>query len=333
MNRTQRILVTGGFGFVGQKLTQALRTRFPSARMLVIGRGGALGLWPDVEVLTADIASDEGLAAVERFSPTVVFHLAGISSIDAAGRDAAAAVESNLLASVKLAAKLRDCSRNSLFVFAGSGECYGASFVGASGPVGELVPLQPIGPYARAKTAAEYCLVDMLSGVCALVRLRLFNHTGPGQGERFVVPAFASQIAKIEVGTQPPVIAVGNLTAVRDFLDVDDVVRAYVLVAEHADEFAIDTAYTYNVCSGQGVAIQEILDGLLQQALRPIEVVVDTSRLRASDIPVSVGDPSKFSDRFAWRREISLQHTLSSTLAYWRSISPPDHNRWGNTNQ
>jgi GDP-4-dehydro-6-deoxy-D-mannose reductase len=133
-----------------------------------------------------------------------------------------------------------------------------------------------------------------------VVRTRTFHHTGPGRGEAFAESSFARQIAEIEAGLRPPVIHVGNLEAVRDFTDVRDVVRAYWGLLQRGE-----AGQVFNVCSGRGRPIRDLLDILL-------------GRLRPADVPVLIGDPARLQATTGWRPEIPIEKTLEDLLADWR---------------
>jgi len=156
------------------------------------------------------------------------------------------------------------------------------------------------------------------AGGMRVVLTRTFPHTGPGRGETFAESSFARQIAEIEAGLRAPVLSVGNLEAVRDYTDVRDVVRAYwaLLEAGRAGE-------AYNVCSGRGRRIQEMLDMLLACSSVRVEVKVDPKRLRPSDVPVLVGDPSKLQTDTGWTPRIPLEQTLGDLLENWRQRIVP----------
>jgi GDP-4-dehydro-6-deoxy-D-mannose reductase len=146
------------------------------------------------------------------------------------------------------------------------------------------------------------------------VLTRTFHHTGPGRGEAFAESSFARQVAEIEAGLRPPVLAVGNLDAVRDFADVRDVVRAYWLLLDRGEAGAV-----YNVCTGRGRPVRELLDVLLAVSPARVEVKVDPARLRPSDVPVQVGDPAKLVAATGWQPRIPLEQTLRDLLEDWRA--------------
>jgi GDP-4-dehydro-6-deoxy-D-mannose reductase len=181
-------------------------------------------------------------------------------------------------------------------------------------PVDEDTPLRPLNPYALSKVAQDLMgLQYYLTRNLHVVRVRPFNHIGPRQRLGFVAPDFASQIAAAELGQQPPVLEVGNLEARRDFSDVRDVVRAYVLLLTEGEPGEV-----YNVGAGRSHSIRELLDRLLAMSRVPIEVRQDPGRMRPSDMPDIVCDASRIRERTGWQPTISFEQSLGDVLAYWR---------------
>jgi GDP-4-dehydro-6-deoxy-D-mannose reductase len=188
-------------------------------------------------------------------------------------------------------------------------------------PVRETSPLRPNSPYAVSKVAQGYLALQYaLSHQMGIVRTRTFHHTGPGRGEAFAESSFARQLVEIERGRRSAVLDVGNLEAVRDFADVRDVVRAYWLLLDRGGAGEV-----YNVCSGQGVRIRDLLHTLIEASGIEAEVRVDPARLRPSDIPALVGDPRKLQQATGWEPRIPLARTLADLLQYWRELvgTPP----------
>jgi GDP-4-dehydro-6-deoxy-D-mannose reductase len=195
----------------------------------------------------------------------------------------------------------------------GSAEEYGAVQAERL-PVVERTRLQPASPYAVSKVSQAYLARQyFLSHGVPVICTRTFHHTGPGRGEVFAESSFARQIAEIEAGQRPAVISVGNLDAVRDFTDVRDVVRAYWLLLDKGR-----AGETYNVCSGRGVAIGDVLQVLLDVSGAAVEVRRDPERMRPSDIPAIIGNPKKLRDATGWAADIPLRRTLGDLLAHWR---------------
>jgi GDP-4-dehydro-6-deoxy-D-mannose reductase len=300
-----RIFVTGAEGFVGGHLLPALATAFPGAELLGLGESR----WDVTD-------RDAVFAGMARLRPEVCVHLAGIAAISAAGADPARAWEVNLHGAINVAEAILAHAPDCRMLFISSAECYGGSFR-AGVALDEAAPLAPMNLYAATKAAAEMALSALAARGLRLVRLRPFNHTGPGQTEAFVVPAFAGQIARIEAGLQAPEIAVGALAPERDFLDVRDVCAAYVAcVARALPETAV-----LNIASGTAVPVGEVLDRLLRLARCRINVVEDPARLRPVEIPRAVGDAGLAARLLDWRPRFTLDETLRSVLDYARGVA------------
>ncbi len=308
MSEPNRFLVTGKSGFVGAKLVRALEARFKGCEVFGIGKDGETG--------RIECPEDNRQAALRR--PQVVFHLAALSSVAQSGHNASQTVLVNLGGTICLAQALREYAPDAALVFASSGETYGNSFLGGL-PVTEEMSMQPNSPYARSKAASEWAVQDILADQAAVIILRLFNHSGAGQDARFVVPSFAAQIAQIERQQIPPIIKVGNLNAERDFLHVDDVIDAYVAIAERALGLS-PGLQTFNVCSGNAIKIRDLLERLIELSKFDIAIDVDPNRLRPSDILRAVGDNSKFCARWGWAPKRSIDQMLRDVLAHAREV-------------
>ena len=181
--------------------------------------------------------------------------------------------------------------------------------------------MNPKSPYGASKAAQ-----DLLAGLSAqaygldLVRVRPFSHAGPGQHRRFALPAFAVQIAAIERGEREPALQVGDLSVVRDYTDVRDVVRAY------ADLLTLGQAgEAYNVCRGRGLALRELVERLCASARVPIRIDIDPARLRPSDLPHLVGVPEKIAAATGFQPQIEIEQTLADLLAEARSEATGVH--------
>jgi GDP-4-dehydro-6-deoxy-D-mannose reductase len=232
------------------------------------------------------------------------------------GQAAAAGLETwraNVAGLLNLADTLLAEAPDACLVFASSSEVYGRAFLSGQA-MDEDEPPQPVGIYARTKRVGEELLADVLTGSgVRLLTLRPFNHTGPGQDERFVVSSFAHQIARIEAGLIPPRLAVGNLEARREFLDVRDVARAYAEVIAHAETLASGTVL--NVATGAPRRIADVLADLTAQAHRSFAVEADPARMRPSEIAVATGDASRLRAATGWEPRIPWSTTLADILA------------------
>ena len=308
-----RILVTGATGFVGPRLLQALRQgAFSAAELLV---------WdyqPDQPSSLTNVnlcVSAEVVASVAAFKPTHVIHLAAQSHVPTSFAKPELTWNVNVMGSLHLFEALKQHCPSALTVFVSSSEVYGRSF--ASGvPADERTVLQPMNPYAASKAAA-----DMMAGQYAelgmkILRLRPFNHIGPGQREEFVASAFAAQIARIEAGLQRPVIRVWNRDSRRDFLDVADVVQGYVAALEHGTTLA--PGEVINLCRGETWQISTLLRQLLDLSCVAIAIEQDPKRMRPSDIPIAQGSAAKARQLLGWTPAIALEQTLKNVLDDWR---------------
>jgi GDP-4-dehydro-6-deoxy-D-mannose reductase len=314
MARFATVLLTGGTGFVGRHLSSALTTRLPEAKLVLLCRPGEKPQQADVQSLTAELTDEASVkVAVDEVRPDLVLHLAAQASVGEAIGTAEETWRVNFCGTMWLAAAMARVCPRATFLFVSSAEVYGANF--SKKPVSEDTPPLPLNPYARAKAAAEAMLADVLPQSAQLIVARSFNHTGAGQDERFALPAFAAQIARIEKGEKEPLLSVGNLSAERDFLDVGDVVDAYLRLIETA---GLPQRATFNVASGQAHAMSDLLHRLRRLAGADFEISADPDRMRASDIPCSLGDASRLRKATGWAPRRSVDDMLSHLLEYWR---------------
>jgi GDP-4-dehydro-6-deoxy-D-mannose reductase len=252
-------------------------------------------------------------ALLEEFKPDCVIHLAA-QSIPAISFDNPwDTLETNIRSQLNILHSVRTLSLRTRVLVIGSNEEYGHPQKGDL-PFTEDSPLSPTSPYAVSKVTQDLMgLQFYLAYKLDVVRLRPFNHTGPGQSPRFVVPAFASQVARIEAGLQEPVLKVGNLSAARDFSDVRDIVHGYYLAVTKGKSGDV-----YNLASGQPHKISALLDTLLSFTDVHIRVETDPERYRPVDVPVVYGSAEKFYQETGWVPEFSFEQTLEDTLDYWR---------------
>lgn len=296
----KKALVTGASGFVGTYLTRLLRHQ----GWEVTG----LDLKPSKEVnrnLTGNLQTIPA-SRLNRDTFDAVYHLAALSHVPTANEHPEKAFNANVRGTFRL---LRMLPRGTRFIFISSGDIYGKGHVG---PIPETAPLRPTNAYSATKACVDLALS---SGIHSqdIVVLRPFNHTGPGQPDLFAAPAFARQIAQAEAGLQPPVIHVGNLGPSRDFVDVRDVVRAYLLAFEKAKQGP------YNIGSGKGIQIGDMLNMLLGLSRIKLSVQAQSTRLRKGESEERISDISRFQSRTGWKPTIPLRKTLSDLLDRERS--------------
>ncbi len=296
------ILVTGAGGFVGSHLLQTLGERLPGHQAIAA---------------TADLADPDAVAAeVRRVQPGACIHLAAISALGAAREDPDRAWRVNLQGTLALADALLRHAPGCMLVFASTADAYGTSFR-AGRAVDETAPLAPLSLYAATKAAADLALGALVPDGLRLVRVRAFNHTGPGQSPHFVVPAFARQAARIAAGLQEPVVEVGNLDSQRDFLDVRDVCAGYALCVARAD--ALPPGAIVNLASGQPRRIGDVLADVLREAGVEAQIRASAQRQRPSEIPVAFGDASFAREHLGWMPLIPWATTLRDVAADWRA--------------
>lgn len=314
-----RALITGISGFVGSHLVEVLQREHPGVEIVGMLRWRSedpqsVARLRGTQLIEGDLLDAVSvIRAVEAAAPDLIFHLGASSSVAGSWDAPDEMVQVNVLGTLHLLEALRQLHLNVPTVLAGSAEAYGV--VGSDElPIGEDQPFRPVSPYAVSKAAADlFGYQYHRTFGLRTVRLRLFNHCGPGQSSRFVVASLARQVAEIEAGLRPPRILVGNVDVRRDFVDVRDAVRAYWAAARDGAPGA-----AYNVCSGVAVTIREVVERLLAFSPSRVELVADPSRLRPSDLEVLQGDPGHFHAVTGWMPTVPFERTLADTLAYWR---------------
>ncbi len=311
-----RAFVTGSAGFVGRHLINYLLAETDLEIVGTIYRRHPQPPFhsPRVHLEQLDLRDEAAVAEIiARWSPDFIFHLAGQSYVPVSWQHPWPTFDQNVHTQINLFRAVMAAKLPARMLVVGSGEEYGAIHP-EDLPIHEETPLRPVSPYAVSKVAQ-----DLLgwqyhrSHGLHTVRVRPFNHIGPGQNEMFVASSFAKQVAMIEAGLQEPVLRHGNLEAKRDFTDVRDTVRAYWMILNQGT-----VGDVYNVGSGRAVSIQQLLDLLLEMSKVPIRTEIDPDRMRPSDIPVIVCDARKLQQTTGWQPEIPLEQTLADILNDWR---------------
>ena len=296
-----RALVTGAGGFVGAHLVRHLEEQGDEVVRLERREDG-------VDITDAEAITDAVVAA----KPEAIYHLAGAADVGGSWAEPRATFLANALGTLNVLEAARAAGAERVLAVS-SADVYGRVSEDEL-PIREDQPLRPVSPYAASKVAADALAQQAWLGHgLPVIRVRAFNHLGPGQSDRFVAPSLAARIARNERdgGDEVPI---GNLTPRRDVTDVRDVVRAYRLLVEAGEPGAV-----YNICSGHAVSVEHIAKTLLGMAARPMRLVVDPSLQRPVDIPVLVGDNTALRQATGWEPTIPLEQTLADVLTDWRA--------------
>ena len=306
-----KTLIIGASGFVGNYLIRQFSdvgweveaTCLPSENLTTA-----------IPIHKLDILDPENIKSVlSCVKPEVIIHLAAQSSVALSWKNPALTVDVNIKGAINVLEAVKDINKSIRVLLIGSGEQYGAvssDYI----PIDENVPQSPGNVYAVTKYTQDI-LGDLYTKAYDLdiVRVRAFNHIGPGQSPQFVVSDFCKQIAMLEKSDGPYVMKVGNLAAKRDFTDVRDVVRAYYMLCNTGKK-----GQAYNVGSGVSVSIQNILDTIIGLSEKEIVVEIDQEKFRPVDVPIIEADISKLINDTGWRPQICLEDTIKETLEYWR---------------
>lgn len=271
-----------------------------------------------IQLIDCDLRDSSSVKKlIERVEPDRIFHLAAQSFVPSSWNAPAESLTTNILGQLNIFEAVRALNLDPWIQIACSSEEYGMVYENEL-PIKETNPLRPLSPYAVSKVGQDYLGYQYCQSFgMKVIRTRAFNHDGPRRGDVFVSSNFAKQLVAIEKGKKPPIIEVGNLEARRDFSDVRDIVRAYWLALDGNCE----PGEAYNICSGIDWCIRDVLDKLIEMSGQKVEVREDPARLRPSDVPVLLGDVSKFNKATGWTISIPYEQTLQDMLDYWRAES------------
>jgi len=311
-----KALITGISGFVGYHLADFLLKEKFILSGTVLDSGEFPSKYEDrIKILEGDL-QDTGFVSdlLKITKPDIIFHLASYTSPAESFTDPTKVIVNNILITTNLLEFVRKSVQNRpRILIVGSADEYGLVRE-EENPVKEDTPLRPISPYSVSKLAQDYLgLQYHLAYKLNTIRVRPGNQIGPGQRADFVISSFAKQIVNAEKGKQQPVIKVGNLEAIRDFTDVRDMIKAYKLAILKGKPGEV-----YNMGSGKGFKISDILNKLIGFSKIKVEVQIDQARIRPLDIPKLVIDASKFSELTGWKPKIKIEQTLRDVLNYWR---------------
>lgn len=319
MNKTvkSKALITGITGFAGSHLAELLL----KLGYQVYGISRARSKTDNIDHIRgkliledADLLDSHSLySVIAKIKPNYIFHLAAQSFVQSSWASPSNTMEINTVGSVNLFESVRSVGINPVIQIACSSEEYGLVYPNET-PVKETNPLRPLSPYAVSKVAMDYLGYQYFQSYqMQIIRTRGFNHTGPRRGEVFVTSNFAKQVALIEKGKKEPVIQVGDLSTKRDWTDVRDMVKGYL-----ASVLKCVPGEVYNICSEKAVKVEDMLSLLISFAKVKVKIVQDEARMRPSDVPILLGDCTKFRKATGWKREIEFEKTMQDLLNYWR---------------
>lgn len=311
-----RMLITGAGGFAGQHSVDLLKHTYD-----VIGiTRQPLPSSATVKFLPCDMTEGEAVYAILRdHQPDIILHLAAKTTDWF--KNPVHVFNTNIWGTVNLYESVlrvrHETGYDPKIIYVSSSEVYGKTTQPEN--ITEDLPLFPVNSYASSKAAADRVSYQYTqSSKLNIIILRVFAHTGPGQKPGFFVPDMASQISMIEktaAKKKGGTISVGDLGATRDYLDIRDVVRAYEAVAGAE----LPAGETFNVCSGKGYKVEDLLDKLIAFSTHPIQKIRDQARMRPSDVPMFVGNNNKLCRMTGWKPVYPIDETLENTLDYWRN--------------
>ncbi len=300
-----KYLITGSNGFVGRYFIEYLKNNEKEA--VIYGADiSENSLNPDITYIQIDLNDRFAVyRMLEKIKPDYIIHLAAMSSVAQSWQDPAKCFLHNTSVFLNIADGVRELDIKCRILSVGSSEEYGIY----DEPMKENFVLHPKSPYSVARLSQEYLsklYVDYFN--LDIVMTRSFNHIGPRQNLKFVIPSFVHQLVKISKGKQKD-IKVGNIDVVRDFLDVRDVVNAYYKILKNGK-----TREVYNVCSGKGVRLRDIIEMISAKLNITPKIIVDNNRLRANEIMSVIGDNSKLKTEIGWEPKYDLQTTLKEMI-------------------
>jgi GDP-4-dehydro-6-deoxy-D-mannose reductase len=316
----KKALITGVSGFAGSFLAEHIfsREEYTIAGTYLTEKSleNITPFASKLELHKVDLQNSEATTnLIAKVSPDVVFHLAALASAAESFNNPAAFIHNNLSAQINILEGIRQAKLSPRILIVSSAEVYG-NVSKKDLPINEKVPFAPVNPYAVSKVSQDALAQQYyFSYKLPIIRIRPFNHIGPRQAPAFAVASFAKKIAEIEAGKMSRVLKVGNLSAKRDFTDVRDIVRGYLLLLEKGRPGEV-----YNIGSGKSYEMSWILNKLLSFSKENIKVETDEALLRPVDVPELICDNSKIKNETGWVPQVPIEKTLEDTLDYWRSI-------------
>jgi GDP-4-dehydro-6-deoxy-D-mannose reductase len=311
-----KYLITGANGFCGRHLVDVLNDE----NNLVYGisrsiSGDLVSRHPEVTYEQCNLTDHTSVFnLLKKIEPDCIFHLAAESSVASSWKSPINILNNNVFSQINIFETVRELELSTRIVVACSSEEYGL-IKESDLPVNEKCCFKPLSTYAVSKVSQDMLAYQYYKSYnMDIVRVRSFNLTGPGRPPTYALSSFAHQISEIEKNKSENTISVGNLDVKRDYTDVRDAVKAYYKVALNAKSGEV-----YNLCSGKEYKLKDLLNILISLSNVEINVKIDSSKYRPSDLPVMLGDNTKIKNEIGWVPEIDIYTTLSDLLNYWRN--------------
>lgn len=300
-----KYLITGVMGFVGRYFVEYLNEKEPQSKIYGIDIASKCDM--DIKYRSLNLIDAKQVDKIVRtLKPDYIVHLAAMSSVAQSWKEPANCFMNNMSAFLNLAEAVRNNGLNTRILSVGSSEEYGIY----DEPMTESLNLHPKSPYSVARLSQEYMsklYVDNFN--MDIVMTRSFNHIGPRQNTRFVIPSFIEQLVNISKGKNENKMMVGNIDVVRDFTDVRDVVDAYYRIIKNAPNRSV-----YNVCSGHGVKLRDIINTTAKELNIKPNIIIDPSRVRTNEVSSVIGDNTKLKKELGWNPKYTLQQTITDII-------------------
>lgn len=315
-----KVFITGVSGFAGSHLAEYLAENSPHTIYGTYLDESSLknisSIKEKINTVRVDLTNQEKVEEIiNDLKPDFVYHLAALSAPSKSFSNPTGTIMNNVSIQLNILEAIRKINIQPKIIVVSSADIYGVVKPGDL-TIDEQTPVSPTNPYSLSKLVQDFLGLQYFSNYkMDIVRVRPFNHIGPRQAPFFVVPAFAKKIAEIEKNVTPPILKVGSLDTKRDFTDVRDMVRAYVLLMEKGVGGDV-----YNIGSGKSYVIKDILDQLLSLSKVNITIEQDPELLRPTDNPELLANVNKMQELTGWKPEIILEQTLKDTLDYYRNI-------------
>ena len=303
-----KYLITGVAGFVGRYFVEYLPTMDPNADICgvdIIPECSLSISYQQLDLRDGDATN----TVIKEVNPDYIVHLASISSVGQSWADPQGCIDNNKAAILNILKAVSNNKINCRILSIGSSEEYG-SYSEEKMPLDETMELNPINPYAEAKVIQESICQDYVKEFgLDIVMTRSFNHIGPRQSERFVIPSFVRQLVNISENKQKD-MSVGNIEVSRDFLDVRDVVTAYYQVLTKGQKGEV-----YNVCSGRSHKLKDIIKIIEDVLGINADIKIDKDRIRPNDTMMVYGDNNKLRS-LGWKQNVEIEQTIKDMITY-----------------